>query len=149
MLVTRMDEDEVQDKALDAAAVLVERVAETLYRSKGPGEIQPLQWAILRCLSRYGETGLTQSWIAKYLGLTHAPVSRAVSTLTKRGLIEQQVQDSDGRSKILILSISGQDQMQYDPLKKLANTMRQIDQRDFLGFSRSLEKLVINFDNEQ
>lgn len=140
--------DMARDKAMDAAAVLVERVAESLYRSKGPGEIQPLQWAIMRCLSRHRSTGVTQSWIVKYLGLTHAPVSRALSTLSRRGLIVQEVTDKDARSKILKLSNTGLEQMKHDPLRRLADNMRQIDQQDFNGFSRSLEKLVLNFGKE-
>ena len=139
-----MKEHEIPDKALEAAAVLIERISESLYRSKGPGEIQPLQWAIMRCLARHNVDGLTQSWIAKYLGLTHGPVSRAISTLSSRGLVIQTVSADDARSKVLKLSTTGLELMKYDPLRALANSMKNIDESDFVGFSNSLEKLVLN-----
>ncbi len=131
-----------------AAAQLIEKISQKLNRARGPGEMQPLQWSILRCISRHEDAAPHLLWIADYLGLTHAPVSRAVSTLIKRGFLTQSASAHDKRKRHIELTVAGKIQLEEDPLQQLVIKLRNIDEPDFNGLIRTLEKLVLKNDEK-
>ncbi|MCV6824924.1 MULTISPECIES: MarR family winged helix-turn-helix transcriptional regulator [Halocynthiibacter] len=125
-----------------AAAVLLENILRSTYPSREPGAIQPLQWSILRFIARVPEEQRTANMISNYLGVTAAPLSRAIQTLVKRGYIVQKKNAKDARSFLLFLTDEAVEALKSDPLLRLADSVSQLpeDQRD--AFNKALEQIV-------
>lgn len=140
-----MDSDKL-DKRLGgrafASAVLLEKVVREAYEKRQSSEVQPLQWSILRYLSMASEDRSTISWIASFLGITHAPVVRAVKTLQQRNYIVQQPNPTDGRSKIVRLSNQGWVQLNNDPLLAVAERIEMLAEDDRDALTNSVKRLI-------
>ena len=87
-----------------AAALLIERTARDIYEERSSSAVQPLQWSILRFLESSPTSDARVAVIAKYLGTHHAPVSRAVATLAKRGLVEKDTRAGPARTAPIVLT---------------------------------------------
>ncbi|WP_052700917.1 MarR family winged helix-turn-helix transcriptional regulator [Loktanella sp. S4079] len=124
-----------------AAAILIEKIVRETYTKRSSTAIQPLQWSILRYLQRTPDAQCTMSMLASFLGLTHGPVVRAISTLVKRGLVEQIANLQDARSKTLKLTPAGHDALESDPILGIASRIDNLpedDQQIFVKLVRSL-----------
>ena len=84
--------------------------------------------------------------IAKYLGLHHAPVSRAVATLVKRGLIEKQPGRSDLRTAPFELTLKGRDLLKVDPILKIASQITLLPEGERSAFERAMRNLALTLD---
>lgn len=127
-----------------AAAVLIEKIVRAAYPSREPGAIQPLQWSILRFLARAPEEQCTAHMVAKFLGITAAPTSRAIQTLVKRGFIVQVKSTRDARSNLLFLLPPAREALKEDPLIRLAECVANLPEVEKGLFKKSLERIVVN-----
>jgi DNA-binding MarR family transcriptional regulator len=124
-----------------AAALLLESIIRRIYSEKSSCEIQPLQWSILRYLDSSPKTGCTVSKISGFLGVTHAPVVRAITTLTKRGLVTQSENPADARSKLLSLTPKGIAKMTSDPILRVVDYLEaqpRLEREQFKKFIRGM-----------
>lgn len=69
--------------------------------------ITVLEWRTLAILDYLGQAPLVQ--VAKHASVLKSQMSRIVTNLTKRELIERQPNPEDGRSALLCLSAEGKD----------------------------------------
>ena len=129
-----------------AAALLMERAVRNIYEDKSSSAIQPLQWAILRYMASAATSDARVATIAKYLGLHHAPVSRAVATLVKRGLIEKQPGRSDLRTAPFELTLKGRDLLKVDPILKIASQITLLPEGERSAFERAMRNLALTHD---
>ncbi|WP_414898688.1 MarR family winged helix-turn-helix transcriptional regulator [Rhodovulum sp. YEN HP10] len=127
-----------------AAAVLMERIVRGAYETKNSSEIQPLQWSILRYLDRCAEDRCTLTLITGFLGLTHAPVSRAVRTMRDRGLVRQRSHPRDARSTIISLTDAGRDALELDPIRKIALLVCTLPDADRSAIKRALRSISVD-----
>ncbi len=107
------------DRAAMASALLLEQLIRLVYPERGPQDMHPGQWAALRYLSRTNAEASTVAGLARYLGVTLGPASRAVSALTRKGLIKGQRDPKDGRSVRLSMTEPGIALIRLDPLQRL------------------------------
>lgn len=126
-----------------AAALLIEKIIRETYASARSSDIQPLQWSILRYVERTPAQDCAASRIAAYLGLTHAPVVRAVKTLVKRGLIKQERNPRDARSNILSLTELGYETLTADPILKVVERLQRLPEGERELFKRLVRSLSI------
>lgn len=127
-----------------AAAVLIEKIVRATYPSREPGAIQPLQWSILRFLDRVPEEQCTAHMVAKFLGITAAPTSRAIQTLVKRDFLKQEKSTLDARSNLLILLPAAHEALKHDPLMRLAECVSNLPEDEKGLFKKSLERIVVS-----
>lgn len=127
-----------------AAAMLLEKIVRDTYSAKSSKEIQPLQWSILRYLDRNPPQRCTMSWIKSFLGLTHAPVVRAINTLVSRELVRQEPNPNDARSNLLYLTDQGKRALELDPIAKVANRMRELPEEERTSLMRSIRSLALS-----
>lgn len=130
-----------------AAAILLEKVIRDSYDKKAASEIQPLQWSILRYLEGAPEPRRTMTWIRSYLGLTHAPVVRAINTLKKRDLVIQTEYPDDARSKLLSLTESGLETLKSDPILGVAQHLHSLPEEERQMFRNLIRTLAMNTGN--
>lgn len=135
------------DRSDLAAAILMERIVRGAYDARKSDEIQPLQWSILRYVDRFPGEHCTLTRIAGYLGLTHAPISRAVARLRKRDMLRIEDHPSDARSQVLRLTEKGTDALNRDPIQKIARRFHTLPDRDRDAMKRSLRALALKLGN--
>jgi DNA-binding MarR family transcriptional regulator len=119
------------DRAAMASALLLEQLIRLVYPERGPQDMHPGQWAALRYLSRANAEAATVAGLARYMGVTLGPASRAVSALTRKGLVKGERDVNDKRSIRLSLTLAGTALIQQDPLKRLGSQISLLpdDQR--------------------
>lgn len=127
-----------------AAAMLLEKIVRDAYPSTVSSEIQPLQWSILRYVAQSPEHRCTMSWIKRFLGLTHAPVVRAINTLVQKGFLAQIPNPEDARSNILVLTPSGRKILDADPLLSIVERIQTLSNDDRSQFRKYVRSLAIN-----
>ena len=130
-------------KADYAAALLLEKIVRDTYSVRDSGYIQPLQWSILRYLGSGPVHRCTMTNVRSFLGLTHAPVVRAINTLVKRGLVEQRTNPSDARSKLLALTNAGSETVRTDPMRRVAKLIASLPDSDREKFQLVIRELVM------
>jgi len=114
------------NRSAKATALLLERIVLGIYRSRQSNEVQQLQWSILRYLENAAQRQKTIGQIASYLGLTHAPVARAVNVLIERKLVAKVRNPNDGRSQIVSLTSEGLKILDTDPIHGIAAEITQL-----------------------
>ena len=128
----------------EAAATLLERMIRDIYGDKGSSAVQPLQWSILRYLRKTSADRNELRWIARYLGLTRAPVARALKTLESRGYVEQAISPADNRTKTVSLTVEGREKLNEDPIKVIADRILSLPKAEKLQFIRSIRTISLN-----
>ncbi len=134
-----------------AAAALVEQMVRTAYGSRVSADIQPLQWSIIRYISRTPRERCTLSWIKSYLGRTHAPVSRAIKKLVERELIVPRPNPDDARSSLLELTETGMEIAKADPLLRIVDSIGKLppgDRKRFRDLVRTVALTLTDIDGQ-
>ncbi|MBI1359821.1 MAG: MarR family transcriptional regulator [Alphaproteobacteria bacterium] len=126
---------------VDASVVarLLEQTARAVYESRGPRAVHPGQWAVLRYLARAGRQARTVGGVAVYLGVTHAPASRAVAALARKELVTVRPDPEDRRVRRIDLTSAGRALLDQDPVHRLTSAIEGLDTRAQADFARTLE----------
>lgn len=126
-----------------AMSVLLESIIRSTYSERSPGDLLPLQWSIMRYLHGCSVQHTSVSYVARFLGLTHAPVSRSVATLKKRGLVKSVDALDAPRGVALTLTQKGHTALQNDPLRRVASAIDLLPKELAKCMARSIEHLVL------
>ncbi len=126
-----------------AAALLMEQLVRGTYSGKRSSAIQPLQWSILRYLNEVSIDATDITSIGNYVGVTTAPVSRAVSTLERRGLVAKGEHPLSRRSVSVAITEKGRAALQEDPILKIAERINLLNQKEKESLVESLRQLML------
>ena len=124
---------------LTALAVLLEQTVRQIYPERSPQAMHPGQWAALRYLARADRETATVAGLARYLGVTLAPASRAVSALIRKGLVKGEPDTRDRRIVRLSLTPEGEDLIVHDPIQRLARIIGELPAERQHDFAATLE----------
>lgn len=127
-----------------AAALLVERLVRDAYSDRGPGSITPLQWALLRALGRARDSAYTQSWLARFVGVTAAPASRSLRALERHGAVESKRDPQDGRQVLVSLTPRGRELLEEDPILAISARIARLDDAEKVAFRGALQHLFMS-----
>ena len=89
------------------------------------------------------------SWIKRFLGLTHAPIVRALTTLVKRGLIAQEINPNDARSNLFSLTPKGVDSLGADHILEVAKRIRNLPEGERKQFRKLVQRLALESVNDK
>jgi DNA-binding MarR family transcriptional regulator len=128
---------------MDASAVarLLEQTARAVYESRGPKAIHAGQWAVLRYLARASRQTRTVGGVASYLGVTHAPASRAVAALARKNLVTVKADADDRRVRRIDLTSSGKSLLDHDPVHRLTAAIEALSTSQQKELAAALESL--------
>lgn len=107
----------------------------------GPGAVHPVQWSILRYLAEAALPARTIGHVARHLGVTHAPASRAISALIRRGLVIVVESPDDRRLKHPKLSQAGLRWLEGDPIHRLMDAIGDLNEDQLAGLGDTLALL--------
>jgi DNA-binding MarR family transcriptional regulator len=125
----------------NAVARLLEQTARAVYDARGPRAIHAGQWAVLRYLARAGRQARTVGGVASYLGVTHAPASRAVASLARKDFVTVKADPEDRRIRRVDLTASGRALLDHDPVNRLAAAIDALSGERRKEFAATLEAL--------
>lgn len=130
-------------RPMDSSVVarLLEQTARAVYEERGPNAIHAGQWAVLRYLSRAGRQARTVGGVATYLGVTHAPASRAVAALLRKDLITVRADAEDRRVRRIDLTAAGRSLLQHDPVHRLTTAIETLGPDRTAALAEMLEAL--------
>jgi DNA-binding MarR family transcriptional regulator len=128
---------------MDASAVarLLEQTARAIYESRGPRAIHAGQWAVLRYLARASTQGRTVGGVATYLGVTHAPASRAVASLARKNYVTVKADIEDRRVRRIELTLAGKALLAHDPVHRLTTAIEGMSDSKQKDLAATLEVL--------
>lgn len=128
---------------MDASVVarLLEQTARAVYDARGPRAIHAGQWAVLRYLARAGRQSRTVGGVATYLGVTHAPASRAVSSLARKDLVTVRADPEDRRVRRIDLTPAGRALLDHDPVHRLTAAIQDLSSEKQKELATTLEAL--------
>ena len=128
---------------MDASVVarLLEQTARAVYESRGPKAIHAGQWAVLRYLARASRQARTVGGVATYLGVTHAPASRAVAALARKNFVTVKADSEDRRVRRIDLTASGKSLLDHDPVHRLTAAIEALSNSQQKEFAATLEIL--------
>jgi DNA-binding MarR family transcriptional regulator len=132
-----------KELTMDAAAVarLLEQTARAVYESRGPRAIHAGQWAVLRYLAGAQRESRTVGGVATYLGVTHAPASRAVAALARKALVTVKADSDDRRIRRIDLTAAGRSLLEHDPVHRLTAAIGSLGADKQKEFAATLEAL--------
>jgi len=125
--------------------LVIARTARRL-RQEGGAELSPSQTAALSTIDRHGP--LTPSELAVREGIQRPTVTRIVSLLEERGLVQRTRDPHDRRSSLVALSPAGRELLMRGRTRKnayLARRLRELDADDRAALERAagiLERLL-------
>lgn len=128
---------------MDASVVarLLEQTARAIYESRGPKAIHAGQWAVLRYLARAGRQARTVGGVAAYLGVTHAPASRAVASLGRKQFVVVKADPEDRRVRRIDLTPAGRALLEHDPVHRLTSAIEELSSDRQKELAATLEQL--------
>jgi DNA-binding MarR family transcriptional regulator len=134
---------EGDDRHMDASVVarLLEQTARAVYEERGPSAIHAGQWAVLRYLAKAGRQARTVGGVAAYLGVTHAPASRAVASLLRKDLVTVRADSEDRRVRRIDLTSAGRALLQHDPVHRLTLAIDELGHSRMVDLAGALEAL--------
>jgi DNA-binding MarR family transcriptional regulator len=128
---------------MDASVVarLLEQTARAIYESRGPRANQAGQWAVLRYLARASKQERTIGGVATYLGVTHAPASRAVASLARKNYVTVKADTEDRRVRRIELTPAGRALLAHDPVHRLTAAIEGMSDSKQKDLAATLEVL--------
>lgn len=132
------------DRSDFAAALLIEKLAHDAYTERAPGAISRLQWAIMRCLTRGDPKEKTPTWISNFVGVTLAPVSRALHSLEARAYVTLARSVEDARQTVVALTAAGRAALEEDPLIPLAQSIARLPDEERSYLKDALQQIGVS-----
>lgn len=128
---------------MDSSVVarLLEQTARAVYEARGPKAIHAGQWAVLRYLAKAGRQARTVGGVATYLGVTHAPASRAVASLARKDYVTVKPDPEDRRVRRVELTEAGRALLSQDPVHKLTDAIGALSAEKRKDLAAMLETL--------
>jgi DNA-binding MarR family transcriptional regulator len=132
---------DASDRQAFALALLLEQAVRRIYPERGPATMHPGQWAALRYFARANREAATVAGLARYLGVTLAPASRAASALVRKGLLDAAIDPRDRRVTRLTLSDQGRQLLADDPIRRLSDLIGALDGAARLSLAQVVQSL--------
>jgi len=124
----------------DAVAILLEQVARMIHGAGHAEGLYPAQWVALRYFAEADAPARTVAGLARYQGLSIAPVARTVRTLVEKGLLARR--PGSGRADLVEVSESGHGLLKLDPRQVLVQALAQLDTADRRPLAEALERVA-------
>jgi MarR family transcriptional regulator for hemolysin len=97
-----------------------------------------------------GEERVSQAEVARRIGVTPATLSETVQQHVRAGMLEQRVDGSDRRVKILVLTEAGREKMKQirEMVRELENTMTKgLSDRTLQNVASALDQVAENLES--
>ena len=125
-----------------AIAALMEQLGRQVQNLCFTEELAPVQWAALRYFAKAGPVARTASGLAAYSGVNVSSASRTIRLLRSKGLATIAPDLDDNRIRRVVLTNSGQELLDRDPLAILAEAVTALDEVEQTALQDLLGKVL-------
>lgn len=106
------------------AANLLERIGRLARMEEQGGDLNPVQWAVLRYLSRANKVSRTPMAMTRYLATTRGTMSQTIIALERKGYVARFASEVDKRSVTVELTDDGRKALESDPILNLSGDLK-------------------------
>ncbi len=92
--------------------------------------LTPAQWSAMRYFASAPPFSRTMANLARFQGLTLAPVTRTVRTLSEKGLLERRPNPRSKKADLVILTPAGKQLLKKDPRFQLTEIIAKLSFED-------------------
>ena len=110
----------------------IERLGRLARAAQHEEGMKPVQWEVLRYLSRARKQSRNPGALADFLSSTRGTVSQTLIALEKKGLIKRLNCGSDGRAKRLELTPAAHEMLTRDPMEKFTIAVSELGEATVL-----------------
>jgi DNA-binding MarR family transcriptional regulator len=121
---------------------LLERLSRIINNDAAVSSLKPAQWEALRYLGKANRFSRTPSALTAYMGVTKGSVSQTINALERKELIEKATVIGDKRSVTIVLSPSGEEMLEEDPLQIFSKAIEQLPHHEAAKLNDLLESLL-------
>lgn len=123
-------------------ARLIEQVGKACYNLGYTPGLNPAQWAALRYFQETTTDRRTVTGFANFQGTTKGTASQTVAALVRKGYLERVADKNDRRVHRLVLTESGTELLDQDPLQALAQAVDRLEEQDRWTLAVNMEKVL-------
>jgi len=131
--------DEISPAGVSALFEQASRLIHGLGFAEG---LTPAQWVALRYFAEAPPFSRTMASLARYQGLTLAPVTRTVRTLIDKGYVERHPNPRSKRADLVIVTASGKQLLESDPRARLVEIVSQVPPAEREMLARSMKVIL-------
>ncbi|MEI6559774.1 MAG: MarR family transcriptional regulator [Rhodospirillaceae bacterium] len=106
------------------------------------GGMTPAQWVALRYFADAPPFSRTMANLARFQGITLAPVTRTVRMLIDKGYVERHPNPRSRRADLIIVNKAGRKALEIDPTHKLVEIIASIPNEDRECLVRSMKTIL-------
>ncbi len=127
----------------EAAAEILETIAQISYSLGFSGGLRPTQWTALRFFANSEERARTVGNFAKYNKTSPSSASQTINALVARDLLRRVWVEADRRTHRLIVAPGGRKLLRADPLRHLVQAIEEMPERRRFEFADHLRFLLL------
>ncbi len=122
----------------ESMTALLEQASRLMHGARFASGLTPAQWTALRYFAEAPPFQKTMASLARFQGLTLAPVTRTVRTLMDKGLVDRHPNPRSKRADLIIVNKAGRQMLNQNPRAQIAEVLAKIPVEDRVVFVRSL-----------
>ena len=120
----------------------LERVNRLLRERESEGDLNPAQWAALRCLASANRFSRSPSAVAAWIATTRGTASQTIMALERKGLASRAADPRDKRGCILELTEKGRTALENDPVATVASVLAGLQPLHLVALGQGLARLL-------
>ena len=126
----------------DGITALFEQAARLVHGQGFSGGLTPAQWAALRYFDEAPPFNRTMASLARFHGMTLAPVTRTVRTLMDKGYVERRPNPKSRRADLIIVNEEGKKVLETDPRSCLVEIIGNVSLEDRGALVRAMRIIL-------
>lgn len=126
----------------EGVSALFEQASRLLHGLGFAEGLTPAQWSALRYFSVAPPFSRTMANLARFQGLTLAPVTRTVRTLIDKGYVDRHPNPRSKRADLVIVTRAGKELLTRDPRSQLIEIMAKVPAEDREAMARTMRILL-------
>ena len=121
---------------------LFEQASRLIHGARFAGGLTPAQWTALRYFAEAPPFQRTMASLARFQGLTLAPITRTVRTLMEKGLVDRHPNPRSKRADLIIVNKSGRQMLGQNPRAQIAEVIAKVPTEDREVLVRSMRTIL-------
>ena len=132
------------ERRIPAAAVaqLLEQVGRMSHAAGHAEGLFPAQWVALRYFAEADAPARTVAALARFQGMSIAPVARSVRTLVDKGLLLRRPHPAQARGDLVEVSATGRELLARDPRRALVDAVQALENGQIETLAEALELIA-------
>ena len=110
----------------EGITALLEQASRLIHGSGFTGGMTPAQWTALRYFAEAPLSSRTMASLARFQGMTLAPVTRTVKNLIEKGYVDRHPNPRTRRADLIIVNETGQQVLETDPRSQLLSVIAKV-----------------------